>query len=231
MPSCSVLKLIRKSSACSPPARRAAPSISTLGASGRSADFARRSYGAALHYFTGSKAHNIAVRTLGVERGLRISEYGVFRVPKGKKVEAVGVEEGERFGGVKEEERVQGRGMDWVPPELRENRGEIQAAQKHNLPELIVLDDIRGDLHLHSKWTDGSSSDSRDGARPEKLAAISTARLRTTAKRFASPAVLRRPIKKTTEGNRASPGEGLRRRGFQRLRSRYLTGWVARFAG
>lgn len=118
----------------------------------------QRSYGAALHYFTGSKAHNIAVRTLGVERGLRISEYGVFRVPKGKKAEEVGVEEGERIGGAREEEVFKAVGLDWVPPELRENRGEIQAAQKHRLPDLITLDDVRGDLHLHSKWTDGKST-------------------------------------------------------------------------
>lgn len=118
----------------------------------------RRSYGAALHYFTGSKAHNIAVRTLGVERGLRISEYGIFRVAKEKRAEEVGVEEGERIGGAKEEEVFKAVGMDWVPPELRENRGEIQAAQKHKLPQLIALENIRGDLHLHSKWTDGSSS-------------------------------------------------------------------------
>jgi len=118
----------------------------------------RRSYGAALHYFTGSKAHNIAVRTLGIECGLRISEYGIFRVPKGKKAEKLGVEEGERIGGAKEEDVFQAVNMDWVPPELRENRGEIQAAQKHMLPNLIALDDIRGDLHLHSKWTDGNST-------------------------------------------------------------------------
>ncbi|HWP22826.1 MAG TPA: DNA polymerase/3'-5' exonuclease PolX [Candidatus Binatia bacterium] len=118
----------------------------------------RRSYGAALHYFTGSKAHNIAVRTLGVERGLRISEYGVFRVPRGKAAEAMDVEEGERVGGDREEDVFRAVGMDWVPPELRENRGEIQAAQKHKLPDLIVLDDIRGDLHLHSKWTDGKNT-------------------------------------------------------------------------
>jgi DNA polymerase (family X) len=118
----------------------------------------RRSYGSALHYFTGSKAHNVAVRTLGVERGLRISEYGVFRVPKGKKAEEVGVEEGERIGGAKEEDVFRAVNMDWVPPELREDRGEIQAAQKHKLPDLIVLDDIRGDLHMHSKWTDGNST-------------------------------------------------------------------------
>ena len=118
----------------------------------------QRSYGAALHYFTGSKAHNIAVRTLGVDRGLRISEYGVFRVPKGKKAEEAGVEEGERIGGTSEEDVFKAVGLDWVPPELRENRGEIQAAQKHKLPDLITLDDVRGDLHLHSKWTDGKST-------------------------------------------------------------------------
>ncbi|HEY1232726.1 MAG TPA: DNA polymerase/3'-5' exonuclease PolX [Candidatus Binatia bacterium] len=118
----------------------------------------QRSYGAALHYFTGSKAHNIAVRTLGVEQGLRISEYGIFRVPKGKRAEEAGVEEGERIGGAKEHDVFRAVNMDWVPPELRENRGEIQAAQKHRLPELIALENIRGDLHLHSKWTDGSSS-------------------------------------------------------------------------
>jgi DNA polymerase (family 10) len=118
----------------------------------------RRCYGSALHYFTGSKAHNVAVRTLGVERGLRISEYGIFRVPKGKKAEEAGVEEGERLGGAKEEDVFRAVSMDWVPPELREDRGEIQAAQKHKLPNLIVLDDIRGDLHMHSKWTDGNST-------------------------------------------------------------------------
>ncbi len=118
----------------------------------------RRCYGSALHYFTGSKAHNVAVRTLGVERGLRISEYGIFRVPKGKKAEEVGVEEGERIGGAKEEDVFHAVNMDWVPPELREHRGEIQAAQTHKLPNLIALEDIRGDLHMHSKWTDGNST-------------------------------------------------------------------------
>ena len=117
-----------------------------------------RCYGAALHYFTGSKAHNIAVRTLGVDRGLRISEYGIFRVPKGKKAEEAAVEEGERLGGAREEDVFQAVNMDWVQPELREDRGEIQAAQKHKLPDLLVPGDIRGDLHLHSKWTDGNST-------------------------------------------------------------------------
>jgi len=118
----------------------------------------RRCYGAALHYFTGSKSHNIAVRTLGVERGLRISEYGVFRVPKGKKAEEVGIEEGERIGGGAEKDVFRAVDMDWVPPELREDRGEIQAGQKHKLPDLIALENIRGDLHMHSKWTDGNST-------------------------------------------------------------------------
>lgn len=113
------------------------------------------SYGAALNYFTGSKAHNIAVRSLGVERGLRISEYGIFRVPKGGDVEK---EEGERIGGADEQDVYRILKLDYVPPELRENRGEIQAAREHKLPELIQLDDIRGDFHMHSKWTDGHNS-------------------------------------------------------------------------
>ncbi len=113
------------------------------------------SYGAALSYFTGSKAHNINIRKLGVERGLRINEYGIFRVPKGKKAEDLGPEEGRRIGGAKEEDVFRAVGLDWVPPELREDRGEVEAAAKHRLPDLIALDDIRGDLHMHSRWTDG----------------------------------------------------------------------------
>jgi DNA polymerase (family 10) len=143
-----------------------------------------RCYGAALHYFTGSKAHNIAVRTLGVERGLRISEYGVFRVPKGKKADEVGVEEGERIGGDREEDVFKAVNLDYMPPELRENRGEIQAAQKHKLPDLIVLDDIQGDLHLHSKWTDGKSTILEMVCVGAKSAAISTVRSPITARQF-----------------------------------------------
>jgi DNA polymerase (family 10) len=115
----------------------------------------RHCYGAALHYFTGSKEHSVALRKLGVERGLSISEYGVFRVPKGKKAEKAGKRGGKKIGGEKEEDVFRAVGMDWVPPELREHRGEIEAAQEHNLPHLITVDDIRGDLHMHSKWTDG----------------------------------------------------------------------------
>jgi DNA polymerase (family X) len=116
----------------------------------------RRSYGAALHYFIGSKAHNVAVRKLGVERGLRINEYGVFRIPTGKKAEGLGKERGERIGGEKEEDVFRAVDLVWMPPELREDRGEIQAAQQHKLPHLITLDDIRADLQMHSQWSDGT---------------------------------------------------------------------------
>jgi DNA polymerase (family 10) len=116
----------------------------------------QQSYGAALYYFTGSKAHNVAVRKLAVERGLRINEYGVFRVPQGRKADELGEGEGERIGGEMEEDIFRAVGMVWVPPELREDRGEIQAAQRQTLPKLITLDDIQGDLQMHSTWSDGS---------------------------------------------------------------------------
>ena len=117
----------------------------------------KNSYGAALNYFTGSKAHNIAIRTLGVERGLRISEYGIFRVAKGAKPEELEKAEGERIGGADEQDVYRILKLDYVAPELREDRGEIQAARDHRLPELITLEDIRGDFHMHSKWTDGNN--------------------------------------------------------------------------
>lgn len=100
------------------------------------------SYGAALHYFTGSKAHNIAIRRLGQERGLKINEYGVF---KGQ----------HRIAGETEESVYQSVGLPFIPPELRENRGEIEVARKGWLPKLIELGDLKGDLHAHSKASDG----------------------------------------------------------------------------
>jgi DNA polymerase (family X) len=106
---------------------------------------APESYGAALHYFTGSKAHNIAVRTLGVKRKLKISEYGVFR---GKR----------RIGGRTEEEVFRAVGLPWIAPELREDHGEIDAAREGKLPRLIELGDLRGDLHMHTDATDGKNT-------------------------------------------------------------------------
>lgn len=103
------------------------------------------SFGAGLHYFTGSKPHNIAVRRLGQQRGLKISEYGVFR---GRR----------RVGGRTEEEVFAAVGLPWIPPELREDRGEIEAAAAGTLPALIDLPDIRGDLQCHTKSSDGRNT-------------------------------------------------------------------------
>lgn len=103
------------------------------------------SAGAALHYFTGSKSHNIAIRSLGVRRGLKINEYGVFKGDH-------------RIAGRVEEEVFAQVGLPYIEPELRENRGEIEAAQKGELPQLITIEDIRGDLHAHTKSTDGRLS-------------------------------------------------------------------------
>jgi DNA polymerase (family 10) len=106
---------------------------------------AEESYGAALHYFTGSKAHNIAVRQMGVKRGLKINEYGVF---KGEK----------RVAGRTEEEVYRQVGLPYIEPELREMRGEIEAAQENRLPKLLELSNIRGDFHSHTKATEGHNS-------------------------------------------------------------------------
>jgi len=103
------------------------------------------SYGAAMHYFTGSKAHNIAVRTMGVARGLKINEYGVFRGAK-------------RIAGRAEQDVFAAVGQPYIEPELREDAGEIEAAKVGRLPRLVTTEDIRGDLHVHSKATDGRYS-------------------------------------------------------------------------
>ncbi len=110
-------------------------------------------YGAALVYFTGSKEHNVKLRRRAVEQGLRISEYGVYKVEEGKP-EA----EGERVAGREEADVYAAVGLPWIPPELRENRGEIEAAARNSLPRLIEQTDLRGDLHMHSVWSDGRST-------------------------------------------------------------------------
>jgi len=104
-------------------------------------------YGAALHYFTGSKAHNVAIRERAKETGLKVSEYGVFRARDEK-----------RLSGASEEEVFQAVGLPFIPPELREDRGEITAAEKGKLPRLIDPADIRGDLQMHTVATDGKNS-------------------------------------------------------------------------
>jgi DNA polymerase (family X) len=103
------------------------------------------SYGAALHYFTGSKAHNIAVRKIGGNKKLKINEYGVFKGDK-------------RVAGKKEEEVYQKVDLTYIEPELREDKGEVEAAQKGNLPKLVSFDDLRGDLHAHTNETDGHNT-------------------------------------------------------------------------
>jgi DNA polymerase (family 10) len=114
-----------------------------------------RSYGAALQYFTGSKEHNVEVRTRAVRNGMRVNEWGVFRVPEGVDPADMGKEDGERLAGDTEESVYDALGMTWVPPVLRENRGEVQVALTGELPPLVTLDDIRGDLQMHSTWSDG----------------------------------------------------------------------------
>ncbi|MDP2374329.1 DNA polymerase/3'-5' exonuclease PolX [Reyranella sp.] len=103
------------------------------------------SYGAALLYFTGSKAHNIALRRLALGRHWKLNEYGLFSGPR-------------RIAGATEEEVYAKLGLDFIPPELREDRGEIALAEAHKLPRLLVASDIRGDLHVHSNWTDGTET-------------------------------------------------------------------------
>ncbi|MDD3236758.1 MAG: DNA polymerase/3'-5' exonuclease PolX [Candidatus Gastranaerophilales bacterium] len=107
--------------------------------------FPKESYGAALNYFTGSKAHNIALRKIAKDNDLKINEYGLF---KGD----------ERIAGESEEEIYKKLGLTYIEPELREDTGEIEAAKKNELPKLIKLSDIKGDLHTHTNATDGNNS-------------------------------------------------------------------------
>jgi DNA polymerase (family 10) len=105
---------------------------------------AAESRGAALQYFTGSKAHNIALRDRAIRRGFKLNEYGLFRTSDNGKV-----------AGEREEDIYAELGLEWIPPELRELRGEIEAAEAHALPRLIARSDIRGDLHMHTTESDG----------------------------------------------------------------------------
>ncbi len=104
-------------------------------------------FGNLLQHLSGSKDHNVALREAAVKAGLKVSEYGIEELATGEVLRSRD-----------EAEVYQRLGMDWVPPELRENRGEIEAARAHRLPELIALDQIRGDLHAHTDWSDGKST-------------------------------------------------------------------------
>lgn len=105
------------------------------------------SFGSALQYFTGSKNHNIHLRTEALKRGLKINEYGVFKEKGNKKI-----------AGASEEGLYEVFGMEWIPPEIREDMGEIEAAFEKKLPQLVTLEDIKGDLQLHTNWSDGGDS-------------------------------------------------------------------------
>jgi DNA polymerase (family 10) len=104
-----------------------------------------KSFGAALQYFTGNKAHNIVLRRIAQDKGWKLSEYGVFRKET-------------QIAGRTEEEVYEKLGLKWIPPELRENTGEIEAAKKGELPNLVNIKDLKGDLQVHSNWTDGQNS-------------------------------------------------------------------------
>ncbi|MFH1129120.1 MAG: DNA polymerase/3'-5' exonuclease PolX [Patescibacteria group bacterium] len=106
-----------------------------------------KSFGAASQYFTGSKDHNIALRKIAIKKGLKLNEYGIFRIKSQKsKIKSL----------AETEEGVYKKlGLQWIPPEMRENKGEIELAQKNKLPNLIKYNDLKGDLQMHSTWSDG----------------------------------------------------------------------------
>ncbi len=105
---------------------------------------APNSFGAALQYFTGSKDHNVRVREIASRKGLKVSEHGVFEEKSGK-----------RIAGATEEEVYRAVGLPWIPAEIREGSGEIEAALSGRLPALVAVGDVRGDLHAHTDWSDG----------------------------------------------------------------------------
>lgn len=109
-----------------------------------------KSYGSALQYFTGSKEHNIKLRSLAKEKGLKLSEYGIYLIKSNSKEKYIV--------GETEEDVYQALGLPWIPPEIREDRGEIEAALANNLPQLIGYDEIKGDLQVHSNYSDGAAT-------------------------------------------------------------------------
>ena len=114
-------------------------------------------FGAALQYFTGSKDHNVAVRSRAIDRDLKVNEYGVFDVSSVADPDA-GQRIGDCLASETEEAVYEALGMEWMPPELRENRGEVEAAATGELPDLLTLEEMRGDCHVHTAWSDGGNS-------------------------------------------------------------------------
>ena len=113
------------------------------------------SYGAALNYFTGSKDHNVHLREIAIRKGLKLNEYGLFKATEEK---GRNISKEKMVAGKSEEEIYAALGMDYIEPEMREQTGEIEAAQKHQLPKLIGYNDLQGDLQVQTDWTDGSDS-------------------------------------------------------------------------
>jgi DNA polymerase (family 10) len=154
-------------------------------------------YGAALHYFTGSKAHNVKLRGIAKDRGLKVNEYGVYRG-------------GKRIAGKTEEEVYASLGLPWIPPELREDRGEIEAAYEGTLPALVDLDAMRGDLHVHTLWSDGTASllDMVRAARERGLeyVAITDHSVSATYANGLTPERLRAQTKEIEAARKAVPG-------------------------
>lgn len=155
------------------------------------------SYGAALQYFTGSKAHNIVIRRRAQERGLKVNEYGVFR-------------DDDAIAGRTEEDVYAAVDLPWIPPELREDRGEVELAENDKLPRLIELGDIRGDLHMHTTATDGTASIAEMAAaakqRGLKYIAITDHSKRVTMARGLDATRLRAHWKEIDKVNAATPG-------------------------
>ena len=155
------------------------------------------SYGAALQYFTGSKEHSLLLRQLAQQRGLKLNEYGLF---KGE----------ESVAGATEESIYAAVGLPWIPPELRENRGELEAARSGCLPRLVELADLKGDLHAHTKATDGRNSLNEMVAAARKCGfeylAITDHSRRLTMARGLDPKRLFEQLEAIDRMNEASPG-------------------------
>ena len=197
------------------------------------------SYGAALQYFTGSKEHNVALRELALKKGLTINEYGVYKLSDKKHARSLG--------GETEAEVYAALGLPLIPPEMRENRGEIPAALAGRLPRLVELKDIRGDFHNHSSHTDGKHA-LEEMARAAKKKGLGMGRSRrplavvdghSRAQRFGASPDLQGARRDQSQGPRHRPDEidgsrhpsrrpdGLLRRGLRRNRRRDRLGAFA----